>query len=230
MAPLLQAKQEGNQGGATTWTISRPAVVATGELLVCLITPRSSSAVITGFDGWTQEYVSTGGGANAVFVLWKLVADGATEPTSYSLTATSASLVWVMWRISGAPASGNPINTYAPSGGNAANTTEHTLPAVTPTMANCLILTGIGSSTLSNASGWTNGFVEAWDIAVSDGPQSRSQAGAYKDHPTANVSTGATAVTTTASNPFSYFTFAIPPGDITPPAAPTGLTALKSVA
>lgn len=222
MAPLLEAKQEGNQAASTTWTLTRPVTVNTNDLLVAIITCRSATATITGFDGWTQSFDSTGSGANRIIVLYKRV--GASEPASYSLTATSTQICWVVWRISGAPQSGNPINVSA-GGGNAASTANHTLPAVTPTVDNTLLLTGLGVHALSTASGWTNGYTEMWDIAVDDGTVDRSQAGASKEQVTGNVSSGTTAVTSTVGGLFSYFTFAIEPGDTTPPAAPVGVSA-----
>jgi len=120
---------------ATSLAVSRPAVSAGNLLIAAVATDGDTSASITAPSGWT---LINRGSYNSEVTLgaWYKIATG-TEPASYtfSWTGNQQSYGWIM-RFTGHNAS-SPINTSSATGGSSSTPTS---PAVTTTVANCLIL------------------------------------------------------------------------------------------
>jgi hypothetical protein len=71
----------------TTLTLTKPSGVASGHLLVAIVTSIGSSSSITGPSGWTEVDTATSGGGMKMS-LWAKIAGGS-EGSNYSWTETS---------------------------------------------------------------------------------------------------------------------------------------------
>lgn len=114
---------------ATTWTITLPASVAAGDLLVCLF--RGSTNVISTFTGWTQlalDATDATDDQTGVYYRWSDAAD----PVSLVWNANTKGSA-ITWRITGAadPATRAPEISTVAVGTTTLNTCDP--GAVTPT-------------------------------------------------------------------------------------------------
>jgi hypothetical protein len=148
-----------------------------GDVLILLV--ESANQGIATPDGWNQvanspQYTGTAAAAGGVrlAVFWKLV-EGSVPNVSISDTGNHTTAQTFCFR--GCDPS-NPIHVTAGSV-HATATNIWTLPAVTTTVANCLILLCIGndrdSNSTTNLSGWSNAnlssLTERADATVNSG-------------------------------------------------------------
>jgi len=119
----------------TSLAVSRPTVSSGNLLIAAVATDGDTSASIAAPSGWTL--IDRGCYSSAVTLgAWYKIATGS-EPASYtfSWTGSQQSYGWIM-RFTGHNAS-SPINTSSATGGSSSTPTS---PAVTTTVANCMIL------------------------------------------------------------------------------------------
>ena len=149
----------GNAGGIN---VSKPTGVVIGELLVVLVSIESASTTVQWDDsvtGWTFGF-GFGGSTSATHIgmYWR-IADGS-EPTSVTIDAVNSSSDCIGWylRISGADDT-TPIDITGSSILQNSNGSL-TIPSVTTTADNCLVLALVGSNspdiipTSTTTSGW----------------------------------------------------------------------------
>lgn len=125
-------KKRGSNVKSTT--IDTPADVAEGDLMIAAISADGSST-ITAPAGWTQLSQDTANSTVSLGVWWKIAT--VSEPSSHTFTwdTNEQAYGWIMRFTGHDPA--NPIHASADNGGSANNPIS---PAVTTTLADCLIL------------------------------------------------------------------------------------------
>lgn len=114
---------------ATPWTITLPASVAAGDLLICFI--RGSTNTISSFTGWTQLAIDSSDASDDQTAIYYRWSDGA-DPVSLAWVANTKGAA-ITWRITGAanPATQAPEVSAVAVGTTTANTCNPN--AVTPT-------------------------------------------------------------------------------------------------
>lgn len=114
---------------ATPWTVTLPAGVAAGDLLIAFF--RGSTNTITSFTGWTQLALDSSDATDDQTGVYWRASDGA-DPVSIAWTANTKGAV-ITWRITGAadPAVRAPEISAVAVGTTVANTCQPN--TVTPT-------------------------------------------------------------------------------------------------
>ncbi len=209
----------------TTPIVNMPASIVAGELIVVVFQLGQANNVtpITNLQGFTQRaHIFTAGNAQALII--DKVAT-ASEPASYTFTWAATALTQAAaFRVSSA--AGTPIFDTASASIDTASPFTH--PGLTTLSAGCLVLWGAGGN--SNATyTWSNTTLDTNEFSESGGGTNRSLAVAYSVQAAAGA-TGTSNVTPsvapgTGSLGLSAASYYSPGGDVTPPAAPTGLTA-----
>jgi hypothetical protein len=154
MAPTPQANMFGEGASGVSPTASKPAGTTNGDLLIAQLSTRNATPPThSGDAGWTEIANQTSGDATCSW--WYKVANS--EGASYTF-GLSGSSRWILhiFRISGADPT-TPIDVW----GTAANLT---CPAVTTTVADCLLLRGagqLGGSTQTRTA--PEGLSEQWN-------------------------------------------------------------------
>lgn len=200
---------------SSSYVANAPASIATGELLICSVLVRSAGAsnTVTRPTGWTiiDEYISAGN-AGMILSYWKLATGS--EPASYTFTGTvSAVYIATAFRVTGADTT-TPVN-GTPQHASDAGPTVHTIPAVTTTVADTMLVAIEGSvANVSLASTWGT-MTQVWFSATGTGTSARSQGGATEPI-AATGSTGTRSVTNSTSGTVGLQSFAIAPAAVTP--------------
>lgn len=215
----------GPTANAATISINKPALTAQGDVLVAAITLGGIEAVTS--PGWTLVSQLQISASYSIAVLY-LVA-GASEPASYTFSvSTNRAMQGGIAAYSGVDGSA-PINTSASSNDAAASSTSIPAPSVTTTVADCLICA------IHTLTAGTTGDTLTPD-ATTAGRYQVQAGGTIAKRPVLHTdfvqaSAGASAVktaTSTLAGIHGALQVALKPSagaDVTPPAAPTGLSA-----
>ena len=212
-----------------------PANVVAGDVIVCHLHSNNGASAITDLQGFTLHQSSNIASAGKGYVLSKIAtaadatASGASGSVSYwtfVLSGTASSSVTTTMRVSGAAGSGT-AGVEASSGVSKTAATSQAIPEVTTLGTNRLLIWFLDTNqTITTA--WPTPPSDANELY--DTSSGRSVAGA-QEQVAATGATGTRTVTVSASQPVNVYGIAIAAsGDTTPPAAPTGLTAVKSAA
>lgn len=163
--------------GAGTVAPSVPTGTADGDVLVAYGTIVGTSAntqTLTAPAGWTLRAGPIDSGTDRRAYTWTKDASG--ESGSYSFTKVGASGA----RVTVLAVSGGDYDAIA-TGTNASGT-SHTIPTVTTTAANCLVVTllgcGSGGTSHTAPSGYTERSDDATSIHVATSTKTYSAAGA----------------------------------------------------
>ncbi|MDP9479975.1 MAG: fibronectin type III domain-containing protein, partial [Actinomycetota bacterium] len=230
MAISFRSAATANTGNstATSITISKPAGVVAGDLLVALLTvARGTDLAIAAPSGWTL-ILRTNESTNIATASYYKVA-GASEPTSYQWGFTgTGSPFGAAGGISAYVGVHNvsPINASAGQV-NASASTSVVTPAVTTTVADALVIRAhgvrVGSATPATVTPPT-GTSERWEVSNSSNSISRTAETADVVQAAAG-GTGTATATADVSVTNASQTIALTPADTTPPGAPTNLAA-----
>lgn len=215
-APVVESVTSVNNSPFfTSFVLNKPSGTVAGDLLVALVGQDIGvGAVISAPMGWTAIYDTQHNGFSSHRGFWLLA--GESEPSSYTFTSTiSSNWSGGILRISGADTS-DPVNASDVTV-NASNTSTHTCPAVTTTVADTLILRVFGISNVnttyrSTPSGATLAYAHAAVPPTACYYKSQAAPGGSgtADYVTANsvrsiVSTIAIAPAALVGNPWYYF-------------------------
>jgi PKD repeat protein len=159
-----------NPTAQSTMTIAKPSGTVAGDLLVSCLTLTGVSVFATP-PGWSPIAAVTVAGNPRVFGYYKIAT--ASEPDDYTWTMASAVTgSGGIARYSGAGA----LDTPAVTAGSSTAATSGTVPAVTTTTANAVLVGCMGINSGSTAITAPAGLNEAWELGVrvsqfSDGVQ-----------------------------------------------------------
>ena len=188
---LAQVTQGNNAGGSTVGAVGFTPT-ATGVAFAC-ITARTTTTTITNLNGWTLADTRSDGTNAVTFTLWRTCTENIVLGSVTLSASVKASCVMGVV---------TNCNTTTPfqqllSQANASSTTS-TAPAITPTVANTLVLaySGTASGTTSSAQG--AGYTEVAESATSGGSggtRTSSKLTRRDTRVAASTSTGTTTIT-----------------------------------
>ena len=150
-------------GSASSIAINQPAGTVKGDVLVAVVAVRPNTIAITAPSGFVlvQRQDQTTGNTNAVAVYRKIAT--ASEPASYTFTATgNTGLAGGVMAFSGVDNT-TPVDVSA--GALIVSGTSFTAPAVTTTIANTMIVTAHEFGSSERWTPTTAGLTEAFDVA-----------------------------------------------------------------
>jgi hypothetical protein len=148
-----------NHGSGTSVSVSLPASVAAGDLLVMVIqTSAGAAPTVNAVTGWTHLITKQTSVTGFAFDVFYRVADGTEGSTVTVTTTAAANFQVIVARVTGADTV-TPINASA-SGSVAAGSTAAT-PSITTTAANCLIVS-IASPVSTATSTAPTGMTKRW--------------------------------------------------------------------
>ncbi len=214
----------------TAHAVSQSVATEVGHLVVMTIVIRHSVAsVVSAPDAtWTRWWRVTPGSGTISMETWAKIADVAGLAShTFTLTASQPSVMQIV-NLTGVDAAA-PLD-VAEGFANVGTGTTNTHPGITTTGIDRYIMTVYGSGSAVNTT--TTFGVERWNQFAGTGTSARSTAG-YEETQAAAGATGSRVGTLPGGGWLHSGMAAIKgsgPTDITPPAAPTGLTAVKSVA
>jgi len=152
-------------GPGSPATPGLPASFQANDIHVAVILAGNVDTLTT--TGWTQKLTVDNGTTHRLTIAWRRAVGGDTAP---SFSGNSQDIIAQIFGFSGCTTSGDPFSA-AQGQANASGTTV-TAPAITPTVANQMILfvggrsnTGATTSTFSTYSGTNPSFTEAFDNA-----------------------------------------------------------------
>lgn len=151
---------------APTWVAAGTFVSTTGDAtpglpagwqqddIFLLFVEIDDANSVTAPDGWTQATnVLSEGGTSETYVFWRRATSLESDPT---ITDPGNRCNAIIHAFRGCTTSGSPVDVSATSG-TVSNTTTLTLPSVTTTQANCMVvLYGTAGNSTTSFSGWTN--------------------------------------------------------------------------
>ena len=137
-----------DSGSGTTITVNVPAVSNGDLMFIAVLNLGSNWTYTSGLTGWTLAQESSGA-ANAVVRVWQRVASS--EPSSYTVTMSSASRALAGIVAYRGYESSNPVNAANNSSSSSAGTTFGG-PNVTTSVNDCWLLTAVACRTNSSAS------------------------------------------------------------------------------
>jgi PKD repeat protein len=194
-----------NTTASTTVTIATPTGTAAGDVLVACVVPNATRVASTGVPaGWIQMAAVIQGTSTRAYGYYKVA--GSSEPTSYTWTLNaSVQNAGGIARYSGVDTA-SPLDA-PPQSGSGTTATTGTVPAVTTSTANAMLVgcMGIDSSSTGVVITSPAGMTEAWDIGgkrheLADGLQA------------ANGSSGAKAWTFSSGREWAGWLVALRPG------------------
>lgn len=154
-----------NDTASTSYTGDYPSGITSTDLLFAQILIRSSAAVTmtTVPSGW--NLILNNSNALQLFTYWKAAAGSETGSVAWVASASSFTSSVAIVRISDADRV-SPISGTA-QGGTGSITQTITFPAVSPTVANTLLICCAGDSSVTSVSGYSGSLTERWDASGS---------------------------------------------------------------
>ena len=153
-----------NTTATTTVTIATPSGTAAGDVLVACVVPNATRVATTGVPaGWVQIAAVIQGTSTRAYGYYKVA--GSSEPTSYTWTLNaSVQNAGGIARYSGVDTA-TPLDA-PPQSASGTSATTGTVPAVTTSTANAMLVgcMGIDSSSTGVLITSPAGMTEAWDI------------------------------------------------------------------
>lgn len=147
-------------GIATFATPSKPVGTAVNDILLMVTECTPGSGSVAALSGWAEHPNSPQAGTDSVLQLFWRRADGS-EPATFDVTRVSDHTLADVIAISGCVTTGNPWDAAA---GDTGSGTSQSIPGLTTTVANCLVLDfcSAGTDTLTaQFSGWANAALSA---------------------------------------------------------------------
>lgn len=147
---------------AVSLTITKPAGTVNGDVLIASIAASSSTATITPPSGWTLVNSATQSNTNPSKLSTYSLAAGASEPASYTWTASgSPDVVGSIAAFSGVDSGASMINVQSAQATGSALT--HAAASITTTVANTML---VSTHVQASSSSWTiAGMTEVGDVA-----------------------------------------------------------------
>jgi hypothetical protein len=149
-------------GGATTLVLTKPASVATNDVLIAAVTVSAGTSAITSApSGWTQIRAANQGSNVAIVSYYHVVTNATSEPASYSWSLTSGTHAsGGINRYAGVDLS-SPIDVSGGASGN--NSASVQAPSLTTTADNDLV---VGLFSLNANTNFTppSGMSERYDV------------------------------------------------------------------
>ncbi len=221
----LPALLHGPDPPVASWTANLPTNRVVGEFVVIHLLIRDPAVAPSTPGGWLHFGTSPAGSTTQYFYYRRL--DGSETDTVSAALSVAEYVSATSFRVSGVnhldPLSGTPTGNTPPSG-----TGTSTWLNFATDVVDTLVLNGGGNGGPFSVSGWDNGATELYDAAVLGTGIARNIYGAYKAQALTG-NTGETHATSSSTSPiWTNLHYALGP-DITPPAAPTGLTLTTSV-
>lgn len=147
--PVVASFATANQlATGTTFSIAKPSGVTNGDVLYLILIQDNTATVATTPTGWTAEgniIISSTPSSCRVW-LWSQRADGTDEPDPQTITTDgNRYFAGAYLRVTGVDAGVSDLTHVFNSGTDLGDTTGHTSPSVTTTVADCLILSVFGS-------------------------------------------------------------------------------------
>lgn len=205
--PVVASSSSNTLGSGTSLAITKPSGLASGDLLVAFVVANGTPTLGTPA-GWTAigSQVTDGFSACRAHRWWKKADSTDAAATDFTFTrSTSGSMAGGILRITGFDdVSASPVNVTAT--GSATSGTSQTSPAVTTTVADCLILRAMGTDS-NTTTITTAGVTDVWNVAQTNarhalGTEPQASAG----------STGTETWTFNTGNQMVATTVAIAPG------------------
>lgn len=214
-----------------TVTLTRHASWVTGNLVVAIFNTRSITATLNSPPAnWFAIGTTLNGTTQSISAFWHIV-DTATDPASWSWTpSASTSYVNIATPYTGFDAT-NPINASAKSNASSGSATT-TTPSITPTVPNCMLVSGVDvaatSRTFSPTAG--NPMTEVADLGNGASQQQIVAACYYTDEIwTTATATGTRSITVSSSSTWCGITIAIAPSVAATSLLPPPRTARNSL-
>jgi hypothetical protein len=201
-------------GSGSSITATRPTNIAAGDLIVVVVQARDGGTITPVSTGFTLVRHESGTVANdrSITAIWVKIAT-ASEPASYSFTRTAGNAR--DWRVVAGRVTGHdpvaPVG--ASSGVSAVATNSITIPSITTSKANALLVSVLTVARETNASNIVHppGMTAAWTIT--GGTNLPASAGSLEVRATAG-STGTRQYSWTGSDGSTAVMFEILPKDI----------------
>jgi hypothetical protein len=213
---------------AASATVARPAGVAQNDVLIAQVTVKDVQAITPpGAAGdWNLvdlTSTSTAGNEMTQAVYWRRVGAIGTEPATYAWSFSSgARALAAVTAYRNVNPVGNPVNVSAVNSGNAA--AAMTLPTLTTTQNNTLLVALLGSSRAGNVHGVPTGMtVERYELGSGAGPNGVTGSLDEQAQASAGTTGAKTATMSTATDYVAHLlaltggsalTIAVPPGTV----------------
>lgn len=165
-APIFQSRTTGGVTTGTTMSITLPGSIATGNfILVAVGGSRSSTAPTTALSGYSKmvEIFQASGASGGFLSIWGKIAGSSESNPTFDVTSVNTNMSYICERWTGV---GSFSTALTGIGYTNSGTFTMTSNPITTTVANSVVLTGIGGRTGATgdaAQVWGGGATGAYD-------------------------------------------------------------------